>query len=71
MFSSRTVMEILPGCAIKSSKPFHLVFNSMGMDQVHYHRDTHAMGLINQFFQFFRGTEARRGSKKTGNMVAE
>ena len=41
------------------------------MDNIHDNRNPHAMGCINQFFQFFRSTKAGRSGKETGNMVSE
>ena len=43
----------------------------MGVNQVHNDRQAAGMGLVNQRLEIVNGTEARRGGKKVGNMVAE
>ena len=64
-------LKILIFSAIEEIYTFTHVFHRMRMNQVHNHEQSHAMSGIHEFFQFFRRTETRAGSKEIRHMIAK
>ena len=71
MFTTGTRIEILVRITGKVTQPFYFILHCMGVNDVHDNSDAHAMGCVNEFFQFVRSTEAGRSSKETWYVISE
>ena len=66
-----SVIEIKSLFAIKKSKTFCLIINRMRMNDIHHHRNSESMCLINQSLELLRSTETRTQSKEVCHLIAE
>ena len=57
MLVAVTRIEELVGVAGKVTESLHLILHGMRMYDIHDHRETHLMGGIDEFLQFFRGAK--------------
>ncbi len=71
MFTAGSVVEILIGSSVKTGKSLQLIFDGMGMHDVHDHRYPFSMGFIDQHFQFLRRAKTGGNRKEIGDVVSE
>ncbi len=64
-------VEIKVTGAVQTSQTLILVFNRVGMDNIHNHRDAELMGVVDKALKVFGSSETRRGGKETRHMIAE
>ena len=64
-------VKILMARAIEPVQPLQGIFGSMGVNQVHDHRNILFMRLFNEVFQIFRSAKPARNRKKVGDMISK
>ena len=68
-FSAR--VEVLVAGAIEVVEPLRHIFHSVGVNDVEYHGDAHAVSGIDKVFQILRRAETRAGGEKGRHVVTE
>ena len=71
MMSFIAMMRIKIIAPVKTTDPLLLVLHSMRVDHIQDDSDPHTMCCINEFHQFFWGTEAERWRKKVSHLIAK
>ena len=71
MVALNAIVEELPYSAVKHIDALGSILDSVGMNNVQKHPDTHFMGLVDQILQVLRLAEPAGGGKEIGNLVSE
>ncbi len=71
MFATITLAEILIGITREIGKTLIHIFHRMTMYNIHYHRKSISMSLINECFQFLGSSETATRSKEIAYMIAK
>ncbi len=72
MLAARTVgVEIQIVASVEQAYALVFVLHGMTVNDIHYHRYTLAVGLVDKFFQVVGRTETARGGKEIGHMIAK
>ena len=71
MLTTTVAIEILIVASVKASETFHLIFNGMGMNDVHDHGYAHLMSGINQRLKLLGSSETARRRIEARHMIAE
>ena len=64
-------MEVEVICSVEHIKTVKNVLASVRMNDIEQNHYSHAVGCIDEFFQFFRGAVARTCGKETSDLVSK